>query len=263
MIKNPTYTAELVISRCSIELLVNGVPTFNSFEEGTVSVDWNLNLLILKNGIQNLMLTVMPLKGENVIREKAIARIKIVVRESVEEFVPQDVVTEEHEINFLEKQDLPFFVYNTTFSANIPNQFQGWKNSIDLSNESKEKLFSEVIQWNKKLLNIHHNFDIENYLKVFDSKNKEVYKALYLTDKEIEDENKSVFNPNDKNLVSLQNDLYKLEFFAENKLVSVRLPYELPGFRYDPEKINDDAFGFSLNIYFHRPNSGSNLEIIR
>ncbi len=263
MIKNPTYIAELVTSRCSIELLVNGVPTFNNFEEGTVSVDWNLNLLILKKGIQNLTLRVMPLKGESVIQEKALARIKVVVRESVEEYVPQEVIKEEYEINFYEKKNMPLFVFNTTFTADISNQFNGWRNSVDLSNESEEKLFSEVMRWNKKLLTMHHNSDTENYLKAFGSKNKEVYKALYLNDQEIEGENRSIFNPNDKNLVSLENDLYKLEFFAENKLVSVRLPYELPGFRYNPHEINDEAFGFSLNVYFHRPSPESNLEIIR
>jgi len=41
------------------------------------------------------------------------------------------------------------------------------------------------------------------------------------------------------------------------------MPYELPGFKYNPQEINDDAFGFSLNVYFHRLSPESNLEIIR
>ncbi len=263
MIKNPTYTAELVTSRCSMELSLNGVPTFNSFEEATVSVDWNLNLLILESGAQNLTLKIMPLKGEQTIRKNAIARIKIVVREAVEEYVPQEIVSEEVEITFKEKENLPVYLHKMSFSAKVPYQFQGWKNSVDLSKEDKGKLYSEVIQWNKKLLAMHHNFDTESYLKAFDDKNKEVFKALYLSDREIEDENKSIFNPNDKDLIPLKDNLYQLELFAEGKLVSVRLPYELPGFTYEPKVKNEDSMGFSQTIYFHRKKQAGPLEIIR
>ncbi|MFP3596971.1 hypothetical protein [Chryseobacterium sp. SIMBA_029] len=117
MIKNPIYTAELMASGCSVEVSVNGIATFISSEEGTVSVDWDLNLLILKKGVQNLTLMVKPLKGETLIRKKAIVRIQIVIREGVEEYVPQEVITDKVEISFLEKKDLSVFIHTNTFSA--------------------------------------------------------------------------------------------------------------------------------------------------
>ena len=61
----------------------------------------------------------------------------------------------------------------------------------------------------------------------------------------------------------MPNDIYKLELFANGKLASVRMPFELPGFRFDPKVINKDAIGFSLNVYFHRKEKGMPLEIIR
>lgn len=264
IIKHPTYTAELVTSKCSIELSLNGVPTFNSFEEATMSVDWNLNLLILENGLQNLSLKIMPLKGEKTIRRNAIARIKIVVREAIEEYIPQEIISEEIELNFKDRKILPYYIHKMSFPVSLlPYRLEGWKNSIDLSKQDKKTLFSEVIEWNKKLLDIHRNLDFENYLKIFASKNKEVYEALYLSNEEIDLEKKSIFNPNDRGLVSLPNDLYKLELYAENRLVSVLLPYELPGFTYEPKEKTEDSIGFSQNIYFHRKKEGEPLEIIR
>lgn len=145
----------------------------------------------------------------------------------------------------------------------MPYIVEGWKNSVDLSTEDEGKLLSEVLRWNQKIIDIHHNNDKQEYLNIFSKKNTQVYKSLYLSDEEIEFENSSIFNANDKNLFALPADLYELQLYSDNKLVSVRIPYELPGFTYEPKIINEDSWGFGLNIYFHRQKIGEQLEIIR
>ena len=72
-----------------------------------------------------------------------------------------------------------------------------------------------------------------------------------------------MYLPKDKYILALPNDLYKLEFYANGKLASVRMPYELTGFRYDQKIQDEEAIGFSLDIYFLRPKIGMPLEIIR
>ncbi|MEL1253906.1 hypothetical protein AAEO57_08970 [Flavobacterium sp. DGU38] len=263
MIKHPSYIAELVSSRCSIELLINDILSFNNYENGTMSVDWPLNLLILEDGIQNFELRILPIKGATSISEKAFAKIKIVVREAIDEYVPQEEINPEIEINFTDKKNLPLYIHKGQFKSKTPYQFDGWKNSIDLSQENQEKLFEEIIQWNTKLKDIYANFKLEEYLKIFKSKNNEIYKTLYLNHLEIEQQNNSAFHPKFKDLVALPDNLYKLKLYANGKLVSVTLPYKLPGFTYDPKVKDENAMGFSLNVYFHRKEKGSPLEIIR
>lgn len=266
MIKNPDYTAEIVAHRCSVELSINGIPCFRSFSEAneqptTNAIDWPLNLMILENGIQNFEYKVMPRKGETIILEKALIRIKIVVREAIEEYVPQEEIYQEVEINFSDKKGLPSYSHKGKFSAKLPYKIEGWKNSMDLSNENQENLFNEIIQWNRKIRDIYAQANKEEYIKVFKERNQEINKCLYINTNEAEQSPN--FNPKYQDLIALPNTNYKLELFANGKLASVRMPYELPGFRYDPKVINEDALGFSLNIYFHRKKEGEPLTIIR
>ncbi|WP_310556415.1 hypothetical protein [Flavobacterium sp.] len=66
-----------------------------------------------------------------------------------------------------------------------------------------------------------------------------------------------------KDLVALPDDLYKLKLYANGKLASIVLPFELPGFKYEPKVKNEKSLGISLIIYFHRKQKGMPLEIIR
>eukprot|EP01012_Entosiphon_sulcatum_P030975 TRINITY_DN3859_c0_g1_i1.p2 TRINITY_DN3859_c0_g1~~TRINITY_DN3859_c0_g1_i1.p2 ORF type:complete len:264 (+),score=21.11 TRINITY_DN3859_c0_g1_i1:1589-2380(+) len=262
MIKNPYYIAEITSSRCSVEFLVNGIPAYNHFEEtntiSTATIEWPINPFIIKNGLQHFEAKVMPLKNSTSILEKAFIRIKVYKTEAIEEYIPQELVSKEIELTFTDKKGLPLYVHKDSFFAELPFDFAGWKNSAVLSKENQDSLYKEIILWNKKIAVIYQTSDYEVYKNVFKKRDLELNKLLYL-----EPSQGPPFLPQDKHIVSLPNDLYKLELYADGQLASVRMPYELPGFRYNPQEINDDAFGFSLNVYFHRPSPGSNLEIIR
>ena len=262
MIKNPYYIAEITSSRCSIEFSVNGVPNYNHFEESntasTATIEWPINLFIIQNGMQHFELKVMPLKNETFIIEKAFVKIKIFKAEAIIEYVPQELISEEIEITFMDKKKLPFFLFKNSFQAELPFKVDGWQNSLDLSKENKDSLYKEIITWNEKILNIYKTANNEEYIRVFKIRDSEVSKLMYFPENSGGD-----FHPKFKDLISLPNNLYILELYADGKLASVRMPFELPGFRYDPKIINDEAMGFSLNVYFYRREKGLPLEIIR
>jgi hypothetical protein len=201
----------------------------------------------------------MPLKNSTTILPKAFVRIKIYKAEAIEEYIPQELVSKEIELTFTDKKSLPFYVIKDVFQAELPFNFTGWKNSIDLSEENENELYQEIIKWNEEIANIYQTSNQEKYYNAFKSRDIELKKSLYLP------QNKNYsFHPQDKYILALPNKLYKLELYADGKLASVRMPYELPGFRYDPkEKKDEEAMGFSLNIYFHRREKGLPLEIIR
>ena len=262
MIKNPYYVAEITSSRCSVELSVNSIPNYKHFEEedimSTATIEWPINLFISKNGLQHFEVLVMPLKNKTTILPKAFVRIKIFKTEAIEEYVQQELFSEEIEITFADKKGLSTYVIKNTFQAELPFKIEGWENSVDLSKEDKKELYKEIIAWNEKTAKIYQTSDAVGYKNAFGKRDLEINQLLYLP----QDKSHS-FHPKDKYILALNNDLYKLELYANNKLASVRMPYELPGFRYDPKVKDEDAIGFSLNVYFHRKQKGMPLEIIR
>ena len=262
MIKNPYYVAEITSSRCSVELSINGIPNYNHFAEedimSTAKIDWPINCSISKNGLQHFEVLVLPLKNKITILPKALVRIKIFKTEAIEEYVNQELVSKEIEITFADKKGLPTYIIKNTFPAELPFKIEGWENSVDLSKEDKNELYKEIIVWNEKIAQIYQTSDAAGYKKAFGKRDLEQNRLLYI----LQNDNPS-FHPKDKDILSLPNILYKLELYANGKLASVRMPYELPGFRYDPKIQDENAMGFSLNIYFHRKQKGMPLEIIR
>jgi hypothetical protein len=262
MIKNPYYIAEITSSRCSVEFSLNGIPNYNHFEEtneaSTATIEWPINLFILQNGQQDFELKIMPLKKSATILEKALVRIKIFKAEAIEEYVQQELVSEEIEVTFTDKKRLPTYIIKGKFHTELPFKIEGWKNSIDLSKEDRIFLFEEIIQWNKKIATIYQTSDTIGYRKAFEKRDFEINQLMYLPQME-----EMSFHPKDKYIEALSNNLYKLELYANGKLASVRMSYELPGFRYDPKVKDEEAMGFSLNVYFHRKEKGQPLEIIR
>jgi len=262
MIQNPYYIAEITSSRCSVEFLLNGIPNYNHFEEentaSTATIEWPINPFIIENGLQHFEIKVMPLKNSSSILPKAFVRVKIYKTEAIQEYIPHELVSEEIEVTFTDKKNLPFYIIKDIFQAELPFNFTGWKNSVDLSKENKDELYQEIIKWNEEIASIYQTSNQEKYYTAFKSRDMELNKSLYLP------QSKSFsFHPQDKYILPLPNKLYKLELYADGKLASVRIPYELPGFRYDPKVKNEDSMGFSLNVYFHRREIGLPLEIIR
>jgi hypothetical protein len=262
MIKNPYYIAEITSSRCSVELSVNGIPNYKHFEESdtmsTATIEWPINPSIIENGLQHFEIRVMPLKKSIAILPKAFVRVKIYKSEAIEEYVQQELVSEEIEVTFADKKGLPVYIIKNVFEAELPFNFTAWKNSVDLSKENSEELYNEIIQWNQKIAAIYQTSDAVGYDKAFKKRDFELNKSLYLP------QNVQVsFHPKDKYILALPNKSYKLELYADGKLASVRMPYELPGFRYDPKIKDEEAMGFSLNVYFHRREKGMPLEVIR
>lgn len=68
------------------------------------------------------------------------------------------------------------------------------------------------------------------------------------------------FHSKFKDLVSLPNDLYKL-VYANGKIVSVKLPNELPGFTYEPKIKDENGLGVSLIMFFHRKKKANHWKL--
>lgn len=256
----PLYNLEIKAFHCSVELWLNGVIVFSHFEEnGSVWVDWPVNQFILEEGIQNYEVRIIPYKNQVTLSNKVEVEFGIHAIEAITENERIEVI-ERAVINILNKDKLPLYIHKGSFQATTPYILEGWKTSQDLSKEDEKVLYKELIQWNTKLLNIYTTSNLEEYNKVYKTRELEFDKANYVLS---EPNTLDVFHSKFKDLTALSNDLYKLKLFANGKLVSIVLPYELPGFKYIPKVKSEDSLGISLIIFFHRKQKGSPLEIIR
>ena len=260
IIKNPLYNLEIKAFHCSIELWINDILVFNHYEEkGSVWVDWPINQFILQKGNQNFEVRIIPYKNQTTLSEKVEVEFGIHAIEAITESERIEVI-ERSVINIPNKEKLPLYIHKGTFLATTPYVLEGWKNSQDLSKVDKKLLYQELIKWNSKLLNIYSTSNLEQYNSVYKQRELEFDIANYVLS---EPNNMDVFHSKFKDLIALPDDLYKLKLFANGKLASIVLPFELPGFKYEPKKKTKESLGISLIIYFHRKQKGMPLEIIR
>lgn len=259
--KNPVYEFEIKAFHCSLELWINDILVFNHFEEnGSVWVDWPINHYLMKSGLQNFEIRLIPYKGQTLLSEKVVLEVGIHATEESFSGVSRIEVIEKASVEIANVGTLPAYIHKGVFNVTVPYELEGYKNSVDLSKEKKEELFAELIKWNSKLLNIFKTADLAEYNRVYKKRDEEYDKSNYIPSVENTSE---VFHSQFTNLVALPNDAYKLFICGQGKLASVKLPYELPGFTYEPSTKDEDSMGFSFNIYFHRKAKGEPLEIVK
>ncbi|WP_445712175.1 hypothetical protein [Flavobacterium sp.] len=256
----PIYNLEIKAFHCSVELWLNGIIVFSHFEEkGSVWVDWPVNQFILENGFQNYEVRILPYRDQITLSKKVEVEFGIHAIEAITENERIEVL-ERNVINIDNKESLPVYVHKGTFFAEVPYVLEGWKNSLDLSKEDKKNIFKELSEWNLRLLNVYKTSNLELYNKVYKEREYEFDKSNFI---QPVPNSTDVFHSKFKDLIAVPDDLYKVEFFANNKLVSFQLLYELPGFTYKPKVENNNSLGISLILFFHRKKKGLPLEIIR
>lgn len=166
-------------------------------------------------------------------------------------------------ITFTNDIQLPVFKTETLyFQAEVPYHLEGWTNSISLEKEDKNKLLKELDEWYNDFYDIFTKQDLSKYIQLTEQRTKEINTSFYLSDEEIE--GLDYFKNIPKNLKKVPLDNYELVFYADGKLVGLRIPHELSGFKFqldlkEPEK-NDNFIEMAL---FHRKQPDAKLSIIR
>ncbi len=256
---NPIYYFEIKVLYAYVELYINDLLVFAHYEDnGSIWVDWPINQYILKSGNQSFEIRIIPYKNNTNFSDNTLLEFGIhVLDESIND---RKEILEKSEININQKSKTPLFIHKNSFNAEVPYENLGWTNSIDLSKENKDQLLVEILKWNSELLNIYRTSDISLYNKLYKDRDYEFSKAYYKT---YQEGTKDIFHSKFKNLDLINNDLYELKFYGNNKLVSVKLPKELPGFTFEPTLKDEDSLGISLLTFFHRKKEGDPLEIIR
>ncbi|UGU14797.1 hypothetical protein LS482_13960 [Sinomicrobium kalidii] len=260
ILKTPFYEIEVKTNDCPVEVLVNDVPCFANYRKGGMAVDWLINENILETGRQHFEIRSFPYEGEAEIRDNAFIKVKIYVRDAFVENAPRALVEEFPLIEFKGKKRQQYS-YQNIFAAKVPYQNEGWKNSVDLLNEDKDKLLEELTGRYDELLRVFRSKDQTEYDKINKERIEELTIANYWDDATVKREQERSFSslPAKINKVPIEN--YQLMFYGNGKIVALKLPYRSPGFVYVLEKDKkQDFLEFAL---FYRKDREGDLKLIR
>jgi hypothetical protein len=256
----PFYELEIKTSNCFIEVLINNLPVFSNYESNGMAVDYPINDAILRSGKQSLEIRILSPKEQENISKYAHIEIKVYVKKANREASGRTLVYELPVIDFKERS-LPIFSDIYSFVADVPYKNSGWENSLDLRNIDKNLLIKELEDNLTGIMAIYNSRNEKEYKKLFESREKEHIMSFYLTKKEIEENNESIFFGLPEKIESIDKNLYKLVFYGNNKLVSLQAKHQPPGFVF--ESLNKDEYGFTEMVLFHKENEKSVLTVIR
>ncbi|TRX36982.1 hypothetical protein FNW52_07005 [Flavobacterium sp. ZT3R18] len=258
--KEPFYQIELKTSGCSIELEINDIPFFGNYQEGGMAVDLPINNFILESGKQKITFIVLPLGNDKNIIHEATVEINIFVKEANMSYAEKTTIYTTKAPSF-EHKSLPIFSFSNFFEAIVPYKLMGFKNSVSLEHESKVTILKALEFEQNKIIKILQTKDTEAYKIYHIDRLNDQYKSFYKSQEEIKEGEDSFFDGIPEKFKPIEFKDYKLEFYADYKLVALRKIKDSPGFVFVSE--NEKEYGFTEMAIYHRKTNGAPLTIIR
>lgn len=162
---------------------------------------------------------------------------------------------------------LPIYEWRSTFDAQVPFDFIGWRNSVNLQKEQedeKKNIKAELIVEYRKIYEIIKNRDVQGYLNFVKEKEDLLGKTLYYTEKERKEKIKmaeELLNNSDYELEPLFEETFKLEYQGYGKLVTLLHLADGEGIIRLTNK-KDPNENIYLDFLFQRKEKGGKLTVI-
>ena len=259
--ESPIYSLK-VISGNPYETYVNNLVVEKDYDEGTTDHELLINEYILSSGDQKIGVTLLPNQGEEYIDKLSLEYFKLQIFIYEKGWLDYEKnnkkLVKELKIPATEKQ-LPLIKYEWKFLANVPYKNTGWINSVKLTNENQEKLNKEVLEFYEKQRTILDKGDYNQYLKILEKRDNEVFGSIYATEKIMKDDKEYMTNRilKSKGNMEVLKDFHMV-FYAEGKVVTLELKNGK-----SPLYASNKTTLFRYRLLIHRPKKGEPLEVIR
>jgi hypothetical protein len=266
---NPSYTLHInKAGGFSYEFLVNDYPIDKKYESGTRTGSFPINPALLSSGIQKITIRMTPPVDKNYNMGKLIdpnyseLEFRVTKGDYKRDKASQHVEVFKYSMPTL-KEPLPYYEINLQFDAKLPYQLKGWRHSVDLSKEDKEKLQSEVEKFYKDLINTYeakninalagsyYNRTLELQQAGFENKPDDTQIIIDEWIKDVNDTRPFIFNQ------------YQMKFYGNSKMVALvktdKYYMNFSSLMREDAEGNYTCYGLML----HRPKTGGPLEVIR
>lgn len=260
MNEQPIYTLAISVANPH-ELYLNDMPLIKDYNKGSSNFEIPLNDFILKSGIQNLKIILLPEEGKTIVDKSGIDYVDVKIyrySNGLSDMNPEKR-TLIKSINLKEFKEIPIVVKEVEFNVIVPYELLGWTKSADLSKENQEVLKKEVVTKYEELRAILNNGNYEGFLKENKKRDSEVDNCFY-NDLEAQNEDeeflKDRISKSKNNMLELKE--YKLVFYGNKKLIALENKRGKSSLCGDNGKTI-----FTYFILLHRPSPNAPLEVIR
>ncbi|MDO6855325.1 hypothetical protein Q4599_17215 [Cellulophaga lytica] len=245
--EQPMYLLRINQEYCTYEVLVNDFPVKEYYRSGKLATAIKINRAILKSGPQKVTIRMYPY-GDLLQQEfgedqpymstlkKGSAMLVEVIKVpdwknyniSKEESI-KVVKTEGYDNQEFVGAGLPFYEFSFTFNAEVPFEFEGWTNGIDLRKVDSTLLKQKIISYFKGYQKIYEEENINKYFKINFDKTARNLTSNYYAHKahsgdqvfeEIKEQFLNSLLKKNKDFLPLKD--YELSFFGEGKVVTLK-----------------------------------------
>ncbi|WP_041557810.1 hypothetical protein [Cellulophaga algicola] len=243
--EEPLYYLRIGKENCIIEVLVNDMPVYKSYELSNLASPLEINHNILRTGIQTVTVRMYPVGdlikeeyeyGETITQlgDASTVSIRVIqldkkgamgLNDEVEVLQHQSPTTDANGEVFA-GTGLPFYEYTFEFYAKVPYDLSenSWGDAADLNTVDQDVLEQKMLDYYKSFLKEYKkgnkDFIAQKYYQSFSVQAQAYYKSI----KEIQemwDEELELLNDPTVKLQSIKD--YELVFYAHNGVAFLRL----------------------------------------
>ncbi|MDV6167371.1 hypothetical protein R1T16_02975 [Flavobacterium sp. DG1-102-2] len=259
--KEPYYLVDFDAALCNFEIYINDMPAFKHHRGGSIASHYPINHFILQAGLQNIKITILPIKGESELRPDGHLKIKVFCYDSSTTNYEDTVEAFKYDTPDLEKTPLPVINVSSGFSAEVSYDIKGWKNAISFKDVDEHDYASEVISYYKELYNAFKEENIGKIHNVMQNRFEETDISMYLGDADNKRELENLFNRLNSEKYELEPfpDSARLEKFGDSKVLNYIRADGNPVIYY--KNISGEEFGYP--IFLQKQQTKDSFEIIR
>lgn len=252
----PYYLVDFNSSICNFDILINDMPAFSHHVGGAVSSHIPINHFILENGLQNIKINVLPLKGEESLRTDGFITIKVFSYDASTDNYDNTVDVFKYEKLDFSENNLPVVNSTHDFKAEVNYLINGWKNSEQLNTSTLNK------------------YDIEKYFRFIHSLFKdrnvdELYNEMMVRFDEIDTSMYLGVVDNKLELSNLFGELFggkyilddfplytDMKIYGDGKVITLVDSVDKPIIHYTNKDTNEE---FSLPLFIHKTENKYNI----
>ncbi|NTE23517.1 hypothetical protein G6M26_33760 [Agrobacterium tumefaciens] len=275
----PLYYIYVNHEQCFFEILVNDVPRFQYFEEGSIMTPINLNNYINRSGKQTITYRLYPqtTKGLNHLTEYTNIKIELYERnnaDTVNGFEHQKLLLTHRSATKTDGKKFigdgkDYYEFSFDFDAKVLYQLEGWENSKDLSKMDQKELLSKTEEAYRYYWNLIKDKRMDDYFRLrFRGYISEAISTYMSKEMIIQSapEDKFMFNEPTFKLEPLSN--YKMKLYGNGKIVcleqsseDLRLKNKTPIWGKYKTAQGETRVRFN-KLYLHIPKGKDTFEIL-
>lgn len=220
----PVYSVQVDKTGCRLYLEIKDNIDYGFTESNGESMNLPLNFFITKSGKQTVIIKIYPKQGDLYITKFAMINLVFYRAPDKDSDMSEYKEIAKYSFEGLEDKKLPYYEAQVTFNAEVPFDYSSVLNkSQDLTKGSD--IENKVVKKYNDMGQIIYNFDQLSYEKNKKFLSVRVFESSYETDKNIikqtVTDTLNIFNSTLKNREILHIENYKIQYYANNKIVAL------------------------------------------